>query len=173
MNKETKEIIDLLGKETFLDEVFKFKSKNIDSEDIETNFKNPEYLYKTKDMADYWFVGVAENKLIASSYDDMDDYSFYDKEEFYLIPFLFFSKKYSNREDLDKMNYESFEYELNYDVKNKFNVTYYYSKNMIKYIEWYKEQGYPMYEYIPKLEAFLREQIEFWKDKFEKIKNEE
>ncbi len=44
---------------------------------------------------------------------------------------------------------------------------------MIKYIEWYKEQGYPMYEYIPKLEVFLKEQIELWKDKFEKIKNEE
>ena len=71
------------------------------------------------------------------------------------------------------MNYESFEYELNYDVKNKFNVTYYYSKNMIKYIEWYKEQGYPIYEYIPRLEVFLKGQIELWKDTFEKIKNEE
>ncbi len=44
---------------------------------------------------------------------------------------------------------------------------------MVKYIDWYKEQSYPLYEYIPRLEFFLKEQLIIWKDKFEEIKKEE
>ncbi len=173
MNKETKIIMDLLGKGTFLDNVFKFANKNIDLELVETNFKNPEYLYHTRDMADYWFVGVAENKLIASSYDDIDDYAFYKKEEFYLIPFIFFSDEYSNGENLEEITYSNFELKIKKSLTRNALGIYEYAQDMIKYIEWYKEQGYPIYEYIPRLEVFLKGQIELWKDTFEKIKNEE
>ena len=172
MNKETKKIVGLLGQGTFLDNVFKFANKNIDLELVETNFKNPEYLYHTRDMADYWFVGVAENKLIASSYDDIDDYAFYKKEEFYLIPFLFFFKEYSYDKILNETTYINFKLRMEKCLSNNAKGVYEDAQDMIKYIEWYKEQGYPMYEYIPKLEAFLKEQVELWKEDFEKIKNE-
>lgn len=171
MNKETEKIMNLLGREGFLDEVFKFSDKNINTQDVETNFESPEYLYHTRNMADYWLIGVAEGKLIASSYDNLIDYDFYDKEEFYLIPFVFFSHEYSDGKNLEKITYSNFELKIKKSLTRNALGVYEYAQDMIKYIDWYKEQGYPLYEYIPKLEAFLKEQVRFWKDKFENIKN--
>ena len=173
MNKETERIISLLGQGSFLDNVFKFKNKNVNLKNIDTKFENPEYLYHTRNMEDYSFIGVAENKLIASSYDYTEDYSFYNKEEFYLIPFFFFSDEYSNGENLEEMTYANFESTMKLSLNDLSDITYVDAQDMIKYIEWYKEQDYPMYEYIPKLEEFLKEQVEFWKDKFEEIKKYE
>ncbi len=172
MNKETKKILSLLGKERFLDEVFKFSDESINAQDVETSFENPEYLYHTINMADYWLIGVAEGKLIASSYDNLIDYDFYDKEEFYLIPFIFFSHEYSDSESLERITYSNFELKIKKSLNRNALGVYEYAQDMIKYIDWYKEKGYPLYEYIPKLEAFLKEQLELWKEDFEKIKNE-
>ncbi len=47
MNKEIKKIVSLLGQGTFLDNVFNFDNKNINAQDVETNFESQEYLYHT------------------------------------------------------------------------------------------------------------------------------
>ena len=172
MNKETEKITNLLGESDWFDSVFIFSTNK--EEDLvdylkgwEQEYPNTKWLYHTKTSGNYCLIGVGENRLMAAS-EDFFDYVFHNKEEFFLVPFYLFSDTYGNSASLENMKKEhilSF-LELNLEANNT-NI-YDYIKNMLKYIEWYKEQGYPMYEYIPKLEVFLKEQVEFWKDKFEK-----
>ncbi len=178
MNKNTKKIVNLLGNGTFIDNIYYFDTKNKQEieealEDLNIIYKEPEYLYMTRHMEDYWIIGVSENKLIKFSYDYQEDICFSDKEEFYLIPFMFFSDAYSNSDDLEKMTYSYFLIQIEMSLSENTKGVYEYAQDMIKYIEWYKEQGYPLYEYIPRLEVFLKGQIELWKDKFEEILKEE
>ena len=71
------------------------------------------------------------------------------------------------------MTYSNFESIMKLSLNDLSDITYVDAQDMLKYIEWYKEQDYPMYEYIPKLEMFLKEQVKLWKDKFEEIKKYE
>ena len=173
-----KKIMNLLGQGTFIDNVYYFDTKNKQEiketlEDLNITHKEPEYLYMTRHMEDYWIIGVSENKLIKFSYDYQEDICFSDKEEFYSIPFVFFANEYSNNKDVNDVKYDRFERIIKKYVYNKSIGIYEYVQDMVKYIEWYKEQDYPLYEYIPRLEVFLKEQIELWKDKFEEILKEE
>jgi len=177
MNKETKKIASLLGKNDWFDDVFMNVNTDMedelpyleDAEDIE--LPNVEWIYKTTNSYIY-FVGVSPDGLIRASADAFDAV-LHLKEEFYLIPFYLFENDYSI--DLSEDTYSTKEISeiLEFNLKHNFRDVFDYLCNLIKYIEWYKEQGYPIYEYIPRLEVFLKGQIELWKDTFEKIKNEE
>jgi hypothetical protein len=177
MNKETEKIINLLGKNDWFDDVFMNVNTDMedelpyleDAEDIE--LPNVEWIYKTTNSYIY-FVGVSHDGLIRASADSFDAV-LHLKEEFYLIPFYLFEKQYSINLQEQEYSSKKITKALQFNVQYNFRDMFDYLCNLIKYIDWYKEQGYPMYEYIPKLEAFLKEQIELWKEDFEKIKNEE
>ncbi len=176
MNKETEKIVNLLVENDWFDDVFMFSTNK--DEDIggylegwEQEFPNTKWLYHTKTSGNYCLIGVEENRLVAAS-EDFFDYVFHNKEEFYLVPFYLFADNYASSSSLEDMKNEHLIHylEINLDMKS-INI-YEYINNMIKYIEWYKKQGYPIYEYIMRLEVFLKEEIELWKEDFEKIKNE-
>jgi hypothetical protein len=173
MNKETKKIMDLLDKNNWFDNIFMNTNSDMlkDKDFIPSKYKKIKeinWLLRSKNNNIY-FIGIGEEKIIASTA-DVVLYCLHEKEEFYLVPFYLFSSEYLDKNNLNNCEFDDF---LFYLKRAKSYKIYDYSINMIKYIEWYKEQGYPIYEYIPRLEVFLKEQIELWKDKFEKIKNEE
>ena len=173
MNKETKKIVSLLGRNDWFDNVFMNVNTNMedelpyleDAEDIE--LPNVEWIYKTTN-SNIYFIGVSPDGLIRASADAFDAV-LHLKEEFYLIPFFLFSNSYLSN-DLENLDFNELIRKLKKASSSKI---YSYIEDMIKYIEWYKEQGYPVYEYIQKVEKFLKEQVEFWKDKFEEIMKEE
>ena len=177
MNKETKKIASLLGKNDWFDDVF--MNVNTDMEDElphledaeEIELPNVEWIYKTTNSYIY-FVGVSPDGLIRASADAFDAV-LHLKEELYLVPFFLFENDYSIKLSEDTYSTKEITKALQFNVKYNFRDMFDYLCNLIKYIDWYKEQGYPMYEYIPKLEMFLKEQVELWKDQFEKIKKYE
>ncbi len=173
MNKETEKIINLLGKNDWFDDVFMNVNTNMedelpyleDAEDIV--LPNVEWIYKTTNSYIY-FVGVSPDGVIRASADAFDAV-LHLKEELYLVPFYLFSNSYLSN-DLENLDFNELIRKLKKSSSSKI---YSYIEDMIKYIEWYKEQEYFLYEYILKIEKFLKEQAELWKNKFEAIRKEE
>ena len=171
MNKETERIVSLLGGNDWFDSVFMHTGLKVieNKEFIPSKYKsiqNINWLFRTKNNNIY-FIGIGGDKIIASTA-DVVLYCLHEKEELDLVPFYLLAREYLDSNDLDNLELGDF---LFYLKRAKSSKIYDYIQDMLKYIDWYKEQGYPMYEYIPRLEVFLKEQVRFWKDKFENIKN--
>ena len=173
MNKETKKIVSLLGRNDWFDNVFMNVNTDMrselpylkDAEDIV--LPNVEWIYKTTN-SNIYFVGVSPDGVIRASADAFDEV-LHLKEELYLVPFYLFSNSYLSN-DLENLDFNELIRKLKKSSSSKI---YLYIEDMIKYIEWYKEQEYFLYEYILKIEKFLKEQAELWKNKFEAIRKEE
>ncbi len=127
MNKETKKIVSLLGRNDWFDNVFMNVNTNMedelpyleDAEDIE--LPNVEWIYKTTN-SNIYFIGVSPDGLIRASADAFDTV-LHLKEEFYLIPFYLFSNSYLSN-DLENLDFNEISDVIDYAKKlaNKHNL---------------------------------------------------
>ncbi len=109
MNKETKEIVSLLGNNDWFDKVFMNINTDMSAELPHLEYAEDivlpsvEWIYKTTNSYIY-FVGVSPDGLIRVSEDAFDDI-LHSGEEFYLIPFYLFSNNYLENDNLEYLDF--------------------------------------------------------------------